>query len=68
VALAEDVHANVRADPPVAGKVAIATGGGSGHLPVFLGYVGRRVETVLVKDDVAPRRPPRPTVAVAWPG
>jgi dihydroxyacetone kinase-like protein len=25
----------------VAGKVAIATGGGSGHLPVFMGYVGR---------------------------
>lgn len=24
-----------------AGKVAIATGGGSGHLPLFLGYVGR---------------------------
>ena len=23
------------------GKVAIATGGGSGHLPVFLGYVGK---------------------------
>ncbi len=23
------------------GKVALATGGGSGHLPVFLGYVGR---------------------------
>ena len=31
----------VRADSPVAGKVAIATGGGSGHLPVFLGYVGK---------------------------
>jgi len=30
----------VRKDAPVAGKVAIATGGGSGHLPVFLGYVG----------------------------
>lgn len=30
----------VRADAPVAGKVAIATGGGAGHLPVFLGYVG----------------------------
>ena len=26
---------------PVAGKVALATGGGSGHLPVFLGYVGK---------------------------
>ncbi|MEZ4610550.1 MAG: dihydroxyacetone kinase subunit DhaK [Caldilineaceae bacterium] len=23
------------------GKVALATGGGSGHLPVFLGYVGK---------------------------
>lgn len=31
----------VRADAPVAGKVAIATGGGAGHLPVFLGYVGK---------------------------
>lgn len=30
----------VRADCPVQGKVAIATGGGSGHLPLFLGYVG----------------------------
>lgn len=30
----------VRADEKKEGKVAIATGGGSGHLPVFLGYVG----------------------------
>ena len=29
-----------RARAPVAGKVGIVTGGGSGHLPVFLGYVG----------------------------
>lgn len=36
-------RAIVRADAPVAGKVAIATGGGSGHLPVFMGYVGRGV-------------------------
>ena len=34
-------RAIVRADAPVAGKVAIATGGGSGHLPVFMGYVGK---------------------------
>jgi phosphoenolpyruvate---glycerone phosphotransferase subunit DhaK len=34
-------RAIVRADAPVPGKVAIATGGGSGHLPVFMGYVGR---------------------------
>ena len=31
----------VRADAPVAGKVAIITGGGSGHLPLFKGYVGK---------------------------
>lgn len=37
----EDRHCIVRADAPVEGKVALATGGGSGHLPVFLGYVGR---------------------------
>ncbi len=30
----------VRADAPVSGKVGIVTGGGSGHLPLFLGYVG----------------------------
>jgi dihydroxyacetone kinase len=36
-----DHHCIVRADAPVAGKVALATGGGSGHLPVFLGYVGK---------------------------
>ena len=34
-------RAIVRADGPVANKVGIATGGGSGHLPVFMGYVGR---------------------------
>ncbi len=36
-----DVHCIVRADAPVMDKVALATGGGSGHLPVFLGYVGK---------------------------
>jgi dihydroxyacetone kinase len=38
---AGDARAIVRADAPVKGKVGIATGGGSGHLPVFMGYVGR---------------------------
>ena len=37
----DDMHCIVRADAPVQGKVALATGGGSGHLPVFLGYVGK---------------------------
>src|SRR5512139_2711238 len=33
-------RALVRKDAPVKGKVGICTGGGSGHIPVFLGYVG----------------------------
>jgi dihydroxyacetone kinase-like protein len=35
-----DKRVVVRADAPIQGKVGIATGGGSGHLPVFMGYVG----------------------------
>lgn len=37
----EDPRVMVRADAPVAGKVGIVTGGGSGHLPLFKGYVGK---------------------------
>ncbi len=37
----QELQCIVRADAPVKGKVALATGGGSGHLPVFLGYVGK---------------------------
>ena len=37
----DDIHSIVWADSPVEGKVALATGGGSGHLPVFLGYIGK---------------------------
>jgi len=38
--LGDDKHVIVRADAARPGKVGIVTGGGSGHLPVFLGYVG----------------------------
>jgi len=37
---ASDPRVIIRADAPRPGKVGIVTGGGSGHLPVFLGYVG----------------------------
>lgn len=39
--VADDLRCIVRADAPVSSKVALATGGGSGHLPLFLGYVGK---------------------------
>lgn len=38
--VAGDLRCIVRADAPVKNKVALSTGGGSGHLPLFLGYVG----------------------------
>jgi dihydroxyacetone kinase len=37
----DDMRAVIRFDAPVANKVAIVTGGGYGHLPTFLGFVGK---------------------------
>ncbi len=31
------------ADAPIAGKVGVVTGGGSGHKPAFIGYVGKNM-------------------------
>lgn len=39
--VADDLRCIVRSDEKKPGKVALATGGGSGHLPLFLGYVGK---------------------------
>jgi len=36
-----DLRCLVRSVPKKSNKVALATGGGSGHLPLFLGYVGQ---------------------------
>jgi len=41
-----------RADGPVRGKVGIASGGGSGHLPVFTGYVGKGLIDACAIGDV----------------
>jgi dihydroxyacetone kinase-like protein len=41
-----------RADAPVKGKVGIITGGGSGHLPVFTGYVGKGLLDACAIGDV----------------
>jgi phosphoenolpyruvate---glycerone phosphotransferase subunit DhaK len=48
----DDIHSIVRADAPRPGKVAIATGGGSGHLPLFLGYVGKGLLDGVAVGDV----------------
>lgn len=47
-----DNHVLVRGDAPLSGKVAITTGGGSGHLPLFLGYVGKGMLDGVAVGDV----------------
>jgi dihydroxyacetone kinase len=38
--VAGDLHCIVKDGPKTPNKVGIASGGGSGHLPLFLGYIG----------------------------
>ncbi|WP_207099448.1 dihydroxyacetone kinase family protein [Paracoccus shandongensis] len=45
-------HGAVRAAPGPRGKVALLVGGGSGHYPAFLGYVGTGLADGAVAGDV----------------
>ena len=47
-----DKRAIVRSDAPAPGRVGIVTGGGSGHLPFFLGYVGRGLCSAVAVGNV----------------
>ena len=51
-AVSEDRRAIARADAPIKGHVGIVTGGGSGHLPLFLGYVGVGLCTAVAVGNV----------------
>lgn len=51
-AVSADSRALVRADAPIAGKVGIVTGGGSGHIPLFLGYVGKGLASGVAVGNV----------------
>ena len=48
----EDPDVVVRADAPVAGKVAVISGGGSGHEPLHGGFVGRGMLAAAVPGAV----------------
>jgi len=41
-----------RPDAPVKGKVGVVSGGGSGHLPIFTGYVGKGLLDACAIGDV----------------
>lgn len=44
---------------PVAGKVGVITGGGSGHEPAFIGYTGRNMLDAVAVGELFCRRRPR---------
>lgn len=46
-----------RADAPVAGKVALLSGGGSGHEPMHCGYIGQMLSEP-VRAKFSPHRRP----------
>ena len=42
----------VRKDAPIKGKVGIVTGGGSGHKPAFIGYIGKGLVDAVAVGDI----------------
>jgi phosphoenolpyruvate---glycerone phosphotransferase subunit DhaK len=61
----EGWQAVVRRQAPTPGKVAVVTGGGSGHEPMFLGYVGRGMADASVAGNVFASPPPAPIYETA---
>jgi dihydroxyacetone kinase len=61
----EGVRALVRRDAPIQGKVAVVTGGGSGHEPMWWGYVGRGLPDASVLGNVFAAPPPGPIYQTA---
>jgi dihydroxyacetone kinase len=52
VSPAENPRVVKRVDAPIAGKVGVVTGGGSGHEPAFLGYVGENLVDAVAVGEI----------------
>lgn len=61
----EGIQAVVRRDAPVNNRVAVLTGGGSGHEPMFAGFVGRGMAHGSVAGNIFASPPPPPIVTTA---
>ncbi len=59
----DGIQAVARKDAPVPGKVTVLTGGGSGHEPLFAGYVGRGLPDVSVAGNIFASPPPIPIMS-----
>ena len=51
-----------RLESPIAGKVGIVVGGGSGHLPAFAGYVGKGMADGAAFGNIFASPPSKPVV------
>jgi len=63
--LVPGAQAVVRKDAPIAGKVGVLSGGGSGHEPMFAGFVGAGMADGSVAGNIFASPPPQPIVAAA---
>ncbi|WP_405100075.1 dihydroxyacetone kinase subunit DhaK [Oceanobacillus sp. FSL H7-0719] len=62
--LEENDRALVSAKPKAEGKVAILIGGGSGHEPAFMGYVGEGMADGVAVGNIFASPPPAPILEV----
>jgi dihydroxyacetone kinase-like protein len=52
VKLLTEARVIARLDAPVKGKVGVVTGGGSGHKPAFIGYVGKGMVDAVAAGEI----------------
>ena len=61
----EGVRSVVRRDAPVKDKVGIVTGGGSGHKPAFIGFVGQGMLDAVAVGEIFTSPPPLACIEAA---
>jgi dihydroxyacetone kinase-like protein len=54
----ENARTVVRVDAPIKGKVGVITGGGSGHKPAFIGFIGKGMLDAVAVGEIFTSPPP----------
>lgn len=61
----DGVRTLVRKDAPVQGKVGLVSGGGSGHKPAFIGYIGEGLLDAVAVGEIFTSPPPNSCLEAA---
>lgn len=61
----DDVRTLVKKEAPVAGKVGLVSGGGSGHKPAFIGYIGDGLLDAVAVGEIFTSPPPNACLEAA---